>query len=288
MRGIAHWAVAVRRPQGDIHVESHDIDSVVGRHPILGKPFLRGVIVLGQSLAIGVRAMVVAANQSLEEEDRLTSRQVGISLAVAMVLFVGDLHPRAHDPVRVGGQPLRRRVGGARRRGGVPGGALRRLPLAHRALQGRPARLPYHGAEHKTIAAYEHAEPLDPAHVDRFPKEHVRCGTNFLIIVMIVTIFVFTLFGTPGILWRLALARDRDPHHRRDRVRGAAPRRALPRRGPDARPDATRASGSRRSRRGSRTPSRSRWRSPPSTRSCAARRTPRGAPARRESVRRGH
>ncbi len=61
----------------------------------------------------------------------------------------------------------------------------------------------YHGAEHKTIAAYEHAEPLDPAHVDRFPKEHVRCGTNFLIIVMIVTIFVFTLFGTPGILWRL-------------------------------------------------------------------------------------
>jgi uncharacterized protein YqhQ len=61
----------------------------------------------------------------------------------------------------------------------------------------------YHGAEHKTIAAYEHDDELVPDHIDRYPKEHVRCGTNFLIIVMIITIFVFTLFGTPGILWRL-------------------------------------------------------------------------------------
>jgi uncharacterized protein YqhQ len=61
----------------------------------------------------------------------------------------------------------------------------------------------YHGAEHKTIAAYEHGEPLDPDHVDRYSTVHVRCGTNFLIIVMIITIFVFTLFGTPGIWWRI-------------------------------------------------------------------------------------
>jgi uncharacterized protein YqhQ len=61
----------------------------------------------------------------------------------------------------------------------------------------------YHGAEHKTIAAYEHGEPLDPDHVDRFSTLHVRCGTNFLIIVMVITIFVFTLFGTPGIWWRI-------------------------------------------------------------------------------------
>ena len=62
----------------------------------------------------------------------------------------------------------------------------------------------YHGAEHKTIAAYEHDEALEPQAVDRFSKEHVRCGTNFLIIVMIVTILVFAVVGTPGILWRLA------------------------------------------------------------------------------------
>ena len=61
----------------------------------------------------------------------------------------------------------------------------------------------YHGAEHKTIAAYEHDDELVPAHIDTYPKEHVRCGTNFLMIVMIVTIFVFAFFGTPGLLWRI-------------------------------------------------------------------------------------
>jgi uncharacterized protein YqhQ len=62
----------------------------------------------------------------------------------------------------------------------------------------------YHGAEHKTIAAFEHDDALTPDAIQRYPKEHVRCGTNFLIIVMLITIFVFTFFGTPGLLWRLA------------------------------------------------------------------------------------
>ena len=61
----------------------------------------------------------------------------------------------------------------------------------------------YHGAEHKTIAAYEHGEPLDPERVDRYSTLHVRCGTNFLLIVMVITIFVFALFGNPGLWWRI-------------------------------------------------------------------------------------
>jgi uncharacterized protein YqhQ len=61
----------------------------------------------------------------------------------------------------------------------------------------------YHGAEHKTIAAYEHDAPLEPASVDRYSTLHVRCGTNFLLIVMILTIFVFAFFGTPGLAWRI-------------------------------------------------------------------------------------
>ena len=69
----------------------------------------------------------------------------------------------------------------------------------------------YHGAEHKTIAAYEHGDPLDPEHVDRYSTLHVRCGTNFLIIVMVITIFVFTLFGTPGFWWRIGSRVDRHP-----------------------------------------------------------------------------
>jgi uncharacterized protein YqhQ len=69
MRGARHWAVAVRRPAGDIHLESHEIASVADRHPILRKPLLRGIIVLGQSLAIGMRALMIAANQSVDDDE---------------------------------------------------------------------------------------------------------------------------------------------------------------------------------------------------------------------------
>jgi uncharacterized protein YqhQ len=204
MRGARHWAVAVRRPAGGIHVESHDIESVADRHPVLRKPLLRGVIVLGQSLAIGMRALMIAANQSVDDEEQLTSRQIGVSLVVAMLLFVGIfiLGPTTLFTWVEG------RVGS-----GVPlliGEGVFRVMLfvGYLWLIGRAKDIhrvfEYHGAEHKTIAAYEHGVELEPGKVDTYPKEHVRCGTNFLIIVMIITIFVFTLFGTPGLAWRIA------------------------------------------------------------------------------------
>ena len=203
MRGAAHWAVAVRKPAGDLYVESHDIDSIAASHPILGKPGPRGIIVLGQSLAIGTRALLIAANQAVEEEEQLSSRQVTVSLIIAATLFIGIFI--------LGPTTLFAWIEG--RTGGGVGilvleGVFRvALFVAYLWLIGLTKDIhrvfEYHGAEHKTIAAYEHDVPLEPAEVDRFPKEHVRCGTNFLIIVMIITIFVFTLFGTPGFWWRI-------------------------------------------------------------------------------------
>ena len=203
MRGARHWAVAVRRPAGDIHLESHEIESVADRHPILRKPLLRGIIVLGQSLAIGVRALMIAANQSVDDDEQLTSRQIGVSLVVALLLFVGVFI--------LGPTTLFTWIEG-RLGEGVPlliGEGLFRVLLfvGYLWLIGRTKDIhrvfEYHGAEHKTIAAFEHGDDLVPEKVDRYPKEHVRCGTNFLIIVMIITIFVFTLFGTPALLWRI-------------------------------------------------------------------------------------
>jgi uncharacterized protein YqhQ len=203
MRGVNHWAVAVRKPDGDIYVESHAIDSIAKRHPLLAKPFIRGIIVLGQSLAIGTRALLIATNQAMEEDEQLTSRQVGLALAFAMVLFVaifilGPTVLFAWVQGEVGGGVLTNILEGLFRVALFVGylWLIGRTKDIHRVFE-------YHGAEHKTIAAYEHGEPLDPDHVDRFSTLHVRCGTNFLIIVMVITIFVFTLFGTPGIWWRI-------------------------------------------------------------------------------------
>ncbi len=203
MRGPDHWAVAVRRPDGGIHVESHPIDSVIKRVPLLGKPFLRGIIVLGQSLAIGMRALLISANRSVDDDQQLTPVQVGISLTVALVLFVGIF---ILGPTALFAWAQDRLPSGLWLH--VAEGVFRvAIFVAYLWLIGQLKDVrrvfEYHGAEHKTIAANEHDAPLEPDEIDRFPKEHVRCGTNFLIIVLIVTIFVFALFGTPPLVWRL-------------------------------------------------------------------------------------
>jgi uncharacterized protein YqhQ len=204
MRGRDVWAVAVRRPGGDVHVESHDIDSVMKRRPILGKPFLRGIIALGQALAIGFRALSISAREASPEEERLTSRQMGLSMAIAGVLFIGVFIVLPAATFRWVGRHIDSSL-----LVNVLEGLFRvGLFLGYLLLIGRAKDIrrvfAYHGAEHKTIAAYEHDEPLVPERVDRYSTLHVRCGTNFLLLVMVTTIFVFALFGNPGLWWRIA------------------------------------------------------------------------------------
>src|SRR5918996_1993240 len=203
MRGRDLWAVAVRQPDGDIHLESHDIKSIAKRVPILAKPGFRGIIALGQAMAIGVKALRISANHSVEEEEKLTDRQMAFSMVLALILFVGlfIVFPAfvsnfAKDQVRSGILL------------NVAEGMFRVLLfLGYLWLIGRMKEIrrvfQYHGAEHKTIAAYEHGDRLEPGAVDRYSTLHVRCGTNFLLIVMILTIFVYAFFGTPGLAWRI-------------------------------------------------------------------------------------
>jgi uncharacterized protein YqhQ len=200
MRGRDVWAVAIRRPAGDIHVESHDIDSVAKRHPILRKPFLRGVIALGQALAIGFRALSISARESAPEDEQLTSRQMAVSFVIAAVIFIGLFIVL---PAATFGW-VGRRIGSSIMTNVLEGLFRVGLFLGYLLVIGRAKDIrrvfAYHGAEHKTIAAYEHEEPLTPDRIDPYSTLHVRCGTNFLLIVMVTTIFVFALFGAPG-LW---------------------------------------------------------------------------------------
>ncbi len=203
MRGRAVWAVAIRRPTGDIHVESHDIDSVAKRHPILARPFVRGVIALGQALAIGFRALSVSARESVPEQDRLSSRQMGLSMAIAIAVFLGLFIVLPAVAFRWVG----RSVDSSVLVNALEGLFRVALFLGYLLLIGRTKDIrrvfEYHGAEHKTIAAFEHETPLEPERVDDYSTLHVRCGTNFLLLVMVITIFVFALFGNPGLWWRI-------------------------------------------------------------------------------------
>jgi uncharacterized protein YqhQ len=200
MRGREDWAVAVRRPDESIHVEAHRIDSIASRHPVLARPGFRGVIALGQALSIGVRALTISANQSVEEDERLSSKQMAASMALAAVAFVAVFIVGPY----LGFRAFRASVPSSWVRNVLEGVLRVLLFLGYLALIGRLKDIrrvfQYHGAEHKTIAAYEHGDRLEPGAVDRYSTLHVRCGTNFLLIVMLLAIVVYSVFAVQGIL----------------------------------------------------------------------------------------
>jgi uncharacterized protein YqhQ len=214
MRGPSRWSVACRRPDETIAVERFPLPSLAERHKWLKWPLFRGVMVLGESLSIGIKALMISANQALEEEEQLTDKQLGWTLTTAMVFFsaifialplvgtrliesaVGDLSE--DNPL------VFNLIEGAIRLGMFVGYLLLigQFKDVRRVFQ-------YHGAEHKTIYAYENGDPLDPKLIDdKYSTLHVRCGTNFLFIVLFLTIlahFLMDLFITTDFFPRLAL-----------------------------------------------------------------------------------
>ncbi|HEX9712259.1 MAG TPA: DUF1385 domain-containing protein [Actinomycetota bacterium] len=205
MRGKDTWAVAVRRPNADIYVETHQVKGLAARHPAFRKPFVRGIAVMGDSLSIGLRAMMIAANQSLAEDEKLTPKQMGFTIAFAVAAFIGIfivlpnlLGNATNDKDTIASHLIEGAI-----RLGIFVGYLVLISFIReirRVFQ-------YHGAEHKTIAAYEAEEPvLEPAAVDKYSTLHVRCGTNFLIIVVLLTVVVYSFLGRPA-LWLQLLER---------------------------------------------------------------------------------
>ncbi|MDQ4148556.1 MAG: DUF1385 domain-containing protein [Actinomycetota bacterium] len=207
MRGPKSWAVAVRKPDGEIVVESHPLPGHAERHKWMKWPFLRGVWVLVESLMIGMRALKISASYALEEEEAQApetektlnwSLGVGFVLISALFIAVPALISK-WGGVRIGVESdlWQNVLEGFIRIGIFLGYVLliSLIPDIRRVFQ-------YHGAEHKTIYAYENDDPLEPRVIDRYSTLHVRCGTNFLFIVMFLAIvghFVadIILQGTP-------------------------------------------------------------------------------------------
>ena len=211
MRGPSNWAVAVRKPNGAIAQVSKRVESAMVRHRVLRLPIVRGVVALGESLAIGFRALAISANYAAQDEEEAKAGEpstelsrgslifafaVAIGFAIALFKVTPALITDAL-PIRGTGWFV------------IVEGAIRvsifivylslisLLPDLRRVFQ-------YHAAEHKAINAYEAGEPLEPERVQRFSLIHPRCGTAFLLWVMVIAIFVFAFFGRPAWYWLIA------------------------------------------------------------------------------------
>ena len=198
MRGATTWAVAVRTPEGEIELAVHDAPSWAQRWSKV--PIMRGVMSLGESLGLGFKALTWSADRQLPEEERISSRAMGITMAISVILFSAIFLVAPALGTSALGNSL-----------GVEGfsyhlleGAVRLLIfLAYLIgigfLPDIKRVFMYHGAEHKAIAAYENGVELTPESAQQFTTQHVRCGTNFLLTVMVTTIFVYSFVGRPAL-----------------------------------------------------------------------------------------
>jgi uncharacterized protein YqhQ len=209
MRGVSTWAVAVRKPDGGVEISSEPLVSWAKRHRILRLPVIRGVVALGESLKIGFRALAFSANAQIEPDAEGKTEEIGgwmwgltvaLSLALAIGLFfVVPVGATSLIKDQLGSAFLFWLVEGVLRTAIFIGYilAITRLPDLRRVFE-------YHGAEHKTISCYEAGDRLVPERAEIYSRLHPRCGTSFLLIVMVLAIFVFAPIGLPEWYWLLA------------------------------------------------------------------------------------
>jgi uncharacterized protein YqhQ len=219
MRGVSTWAVAVRKPVpddapedalGEIEVTSEPLVAWAKRGRVLRWPVIRGVVALGESLKIGFRALGISANAQLvaeegEEEPKPIGGFVwGLTIAMSLALAIGLFFV-----IPVGATSLIKDQLGSAFLFWLVEGLLRTAIfigyiVAISRLNDLRRVFEYHGAEHKTISCYEAGAELTPENAERYSRLHPRCGTSFLLIVMVLAIFVFAPIGLPAWYWLLA------------------------------------------------------------------------------------
>jgi uncharacterized protein YqhQ len=206
MRGRKHWSVAIRKPDGTIHRQIEPLDSFLVRHPSWDKPFLRGVFVLVESLILGWKALTISADIALEEEGdgeglgwlgKALTFLFAVSMAVLLFIFV----PTWLAPLIVGEDSpvwLWNLVEGGMRL------TFFILYILAISLFSEMRRIfQYHGAEHQSIHLLEHNYPLEPEFALREGTDHLRCGTSFILLVLVLTIVVYSFLGKPEVWIRV-------------------------------------------------------------------------------------
>ena len=204
MRGTTFVAIAMRAPNKDIVVHTEPLGALY-KNKIIKIPFLRGLIMLLDALILGTRALTISANTQTGEDEKIEGPVLYITLFISLAIGVGlfFLAPAAlgqlsENVLKIGswwGNLLE----GLVRLGLLIGyiWAVGKMPDIRRVFS-------YHGAEHKTINAYEAGVDLTPENVARFSVEHPRCGTAFLLTLILLSILIFSLLGPLAFWWRMA------------------------------------------------------------------------------------
>ena len=206
MRDAHRTATAVRLPNGDIDVETRTVSSIRDRYLVLNLPLIRGSVIMVESLIIGMRALSFSAQAAGEEDEQMTKKEIAMTilfaLVLASILFIVIPTGAAHLAAAYTDDPIVFNL--------IEGGIRLMVFLLYiwgiSFMGGIRRVFQYHGAEHKTIHCYEAGEALTVENVQKFPRLHPRCGTNFLLIVMVVAIVFHVFFGWPD-LWLRILSR---------------------------------------------------------------------------------
>jgi uncharacterized protein YqhQ len=206
MRGQHQATVVVRSPDGDLRSRTEMLPPGLYTRPLARLPFVRGLVALWEMLILGTRLMLFSAGVQarLEKAEEIPRRTVALMIAFSLtfavaVFFVGPLLL-----ARAGGHVLH----GTLWSNALEGIVRLALFIAYLLLMGRVERMhrvfQYHGAEHKTVNAYEAGAVLTPQSVQTYSTIHIRCGTAFLLWVVVLSILVFSLLGHPPILVGIA------------------------------------------------------------------------------------
>jgi uncharacterized protein YqhQ len=204
MRGLKAVAIAMRAPNEEIVIHTENLGGIY-KSRVAKIPFLRGLVMLWDALGLGMRALTISANVQTDEEEKIEGPMLYITLGVSLIFGIGlfFLLPA------VVGQLSENYLGISAWWGNLAEGLVRLFLLV--AYIWAVGLMPdirrvyaYHGAEHKTINAFESGADLTPENVSRFSLEHPRCGTAFLLTLVLLSVLLFSLLGPLPMFWRLA------------------------------------------------------------------------------------
>jgi uncharacterized protein YqhQ len=208
MRSPNFWGIAVRDPAGELDIRADRFRSITRKHKLLRLPIIRGALSLGETLWLGMKLLTLSTNIALGEDEELSKKEIAITMLVGLILGFTLF--------------LAAPVFGTKGIGALLGSSIEN-PIVFNLVEG-VIRIAifilyiviitavskdikrffgYHGAEHKAIKVYENSEELIPENSHKFDTSHVRCGTSFVLYVLVLSILVFSLFGVEGWFYML-------------------------------------------------------------------------------------